>query len=108
MAVENKGAKWLVRIACRGRNALHNRFENLRDTDARLCTRWDCIRGIDCQHRLDLLGDALRVRGGQVNLVDDRDNRKVRIHREVGIRKRLRFDALRCIHNQQCAFTGIQ
>ena len=45
----------------------------------------------------------MRVGGGQVYLVDDREYLKVIVERKVGVRERLRLDALRCVHDQHRA-----
>ena len=42
----------------------------------------------------------MRVGGGQVYLVDDREYFKVVVEREVGVRERLRFNALRRVHDE--------
>ena len=43
---------------------------------------------------------------GQVDLVDDRDDLEVVLDRQIGVRQRLRLDALRRVHEQQRAFAG--
>jgi len=43
---------------------------------------------------LDLPLRLVRLRAGQIDLVDDRDDLQVVLDREVGVRERLRLDAL--------------
>ena len=43
-------------------------------------------------------------RAGQIDLVDDRDDLEIVLDSEVGVRERLRFDALRRVDHQQRAF----
>ncbi len=46
--------------------------------------------------------------GRQINLIDDRDDLKTVVERQIQIRQRLRFDPLAGIDNQYRAFTGLQ
>ena len=43
---------------------------------------------------------------GQIDLVDDRDDLEAVLDGEIGIRERLRFDALRRIDQEQRALAG--
>ena len=61
------------------------------------------VLGRDADDVLDLLLDARRIRGRQVDLVDDRHDLQPRVDREVGVAQRLRLDALRRVHDQQRA-----
>ena len=55
---------------------------------------------------LNLLNGSFRLRAGQIDLVDDRDQLEIVFDRQVSIRQRLRLDALRSIHHQQRPFTS--
>ena len=52
----------------------------------------------------DLSARLFGLRARQIDLVDDRDDLEVVLDGEVGVRQRLRFDALRRIDEQQRAF----
>ena len=66
------------------------------------------VRGVQPDHLLDLLADALRFGRRQVDLVDHRNDFEVVVQRQVGVGERLRFDALRGVHHQQRALAGLQ
>ena len=60
------------------------------------------MRGrVDADHVLDLLANALGLGRGQIDLVEDGDDLVIVVDREVGIRERLRLDALRRVDDQQ-------
>ena len=52
--------------------------------------------------------DALRLGARQVDLVDDGDERQVRLERQVDVGQRLRLDALRGVDDEQRALAGGQ
>ncbi len=54
----------------------------------------------------DLLGDALRLGTGQVDLVHAGDQLEPGVDREVGVGDRLRLDALAGVDHQQRALAG--
>jgi hypothetical protein len=67
----------------------------------------------DVVHRLaeqvgDLLGDALGLGAGQVELVEHRDQLEAVLDREVGVGDGLRLDALRGVDDEQRALAGGQ
>ena len=51
---------------------------------------------------------VLGIGGGQVDLVDDRHDGEVVVHRQVDVGQRLRLDALRRVDDQHGAFAGGQ
>ena len=57
---------------------------------------------------LDLAPGLVGLRARQIDLVDDRDDLEAVLHREVGVRERLRLDALRRVDQQQRALAGGQ
>ncbi len=83
-----------------------------------LSTSGDALAGLgaDPQHVVglaaddlrDLLGVLLRLRRGQVDLVEHRDDVQVVLEREVEVGQRLRLDALRGVDQQQGALAGGQ
>ena len=64
------------------------------------------VAGVDADHVLDLLLDALGLGGGQVDLVEDRDDLVVGVDRLIDVGERLRLDALAGVDHQQRAFAG--
>ena len=52
------------------------------------------MRGVEPDHVLDLLLDAVGVGGGQVDLVEHRQDLEVVVERLVDVGERLRLDAL--------------
>ncbi len=57
---------------------------------------------------LDLFANAFRLGRRQIDLVDHRNDFQIVVQRQVGIRQRLRFHALRRVHHQQRAFARLQ
>ena len=55
---------------------------------------------------VNLAARLLGLRARQIDLVDDRNDLEVVLDRQVGVGQRLRFDALRGVHQQQRAFAG--
>ena len=91
-----------------GGTRLHDGFENVFDADALLGAGENGVAGVEADHLLDLLADALGLGGRQIDLVDDRDDLEVVVQRQIGIGERLRFHALRRVHHQQRAFARLQ
>ena len=83
-------------------------FQHKINAYARLCRNWHSIGSIKADHILDLLFDAIRLCGGQINLIEHRHNFMAGIEGLIDIGKGLRFNALRGIDNKQRAFTGCQ
>ncbi len=54
----------------------------------------------------DLFDCFFGLSPGQIDLIDHGNEFEVVFNRKVGIRERLRLDALRSIDDEQCAFTG--
>ncbi len=63
-------------------------------------------RGVEADHLLDLLLDALGLGGRQVDLVEDRHDLVVGVDRLVDVGERLRLDALRGVDDQERALAG--
>ena len=62
--------------------------------------------GIQTQLRVDLFDDPFHVGRGEVDLVDDGNNREVMLHRQVEVGKRLGLDALGGVDQKQDPFAG--
>ena len=79
-------------------------FEDVVDPDAGLGAGAHGVGGVDADDVLDLVDDALRIGGRQVDLVQDRHDRDALLDRRVAVGDRLRLDALRRVDDQQRAF----
>ncbi len=93
-------------VATRRRHLLHHHLQNFRDADAGLGRGTHRIAGIEADDVLDFLRHPVRVGGGQVDLVQHRDDFDAEIDRGIAVGHGLRFHALRGIHHQQRAFAG--
>ncbi len=100
---ERRGA-----VALGRRDLPDDRFQDLVDADAGLGAREHRLAGVDADHVLDLRAHLLGLRGGQVDLVDHRHDLMVVLDALVDVRQRLRFHALRGVHDQQRAFACSQ
>ena len=80
--------------------ARDDRLEDLWDARAVLGRREDDLLARDREHVLQLIDDRVRVRGRQVDLVEDRDEREVLAQREVDVGERLGLDALRRVDDE--------
>ncbi len=101
--VENQCLQRGVGIALRRGQPVDDRFENLVDPRALLGAREDRVARVEADDFLDLTLRFVGLRARQVDLVDDRDDLEAVLDREVGIRERLGFHALRRVDNQQRA-----
>ena len=66
----------------------------------------DGFAGVEADDVLDLGLDLVGLGGGEVDLVDDRDDLVVVLDRLVDVGQGLRLDALRGVDHQQRAFAG--
>ena len=66
------------------------------------------VHGRDADDVLDLLRDPVGVSGGEVDLVDDRDDLEVVVDREVGVGQRLGLNPLGGVHHQHRPLAGGQ
>ncbi len=85
---------------------MNNRFEDFVDADARLGTGNNCIAGIQADNLLNLLADAIRIRTGQVDFIENREHLEVFIDGKIDIGEGLSFDTLGRINDQQSTLTG--
>ncbi len=87
---------------------MHDRLEDLVDAGALLRAREDRAIGIETDDLFDLPLGLVRLRAGQVDLVHDRDDLETVVDREIRVGERLRFHALRRVHQQQGPFARRQ
>jgi hypothetical protein len=107
-AVQQQHPQRLVRVADGRRHLGHHRLEDLDDPLPLLGRGEDRLRGVDADDLFDLAPHVLRIGGRQVDLVDDRHDGEVVVHRQVNVGQRLRLDPLRGVDHQDGAFAGGQ
>src|SRR4051794_3391219 len=82
-AVDEHGLQGRVGVALGGRDLVDDGLEDFLDADAGLRAGEDGAAGIEADDLLDLLADAFRVGGGEVDLVDDGDDLVVVLDRLI-------------------------
>ena len=95
-----------IRVALRRRQLLDDGFQHALDVDAGLGRDRHGLRGVDADHLLDLLLDPVRIGGGQVDLVEDRDDLVVGVDGLIDVGERLGLDALGGVDHQERALAG--
>ena len=90
-----------IRIAARRGQAGDDSLKHLIDAKAGLGGNLHSVGGVQADHVLDLLADAVRLGGGQVDLVENRNDLVIVVERLVDVGERLRFHALAGVHHQQ-------
>jgi len=81
-------------------------FEHFVDARAHLRAGEQRMIAVEADDLRDLPARLLRLRAGQIDLVDDRDDLEVVLDREIRVRQRLRLHALRRVDQQQRPFAG--
>ena len=104
IGVEDERTQWCILLSYWSWDRIDDRFEQVLDAGASLATGKDGIIGRKSERVLDLGAHALRISCWKVDLIDERDDLKVGIHRHHGVRDRLRFDALRGIDHEHRTF----
>ena len=95
-------------VALRRRQARDDGFEHALDIEAGLGRDGDGVGRVEPDHLLDLLPDALRLGGGQIDLVEHRHDLMTGVERVIDVGQRLRLDALRRVDDQQRSFARRQ
>ena len=108
VAVEDEALDRSGRVARRGRDALDDRLEDVRDTRAVLGAGEDDLLARDGEDVLELIDDRVGVGRREVDLVEDRDEGEVLAEGEVDVRERLRLDALGRVDDEDGALAGLQ
>ena len=106
--VKDKGLQWRILIPFRCRNALDDGIEDFLNANAGFRRSQHRIRGIQTNGVFNFFLYAVRVSTGQVNLIDDRHDFQIIFKCHIDVSQRLRFHALRRIHDQQRPFAGSQ
>ena len=104
--IENQRLQRRFRRARRRRNARDDRFQHRFHAEAAFGADQQRVGRGNRQDVFDLRLRFLGLRGGQIDLVDDRNDGEIVLRREERIGDGLRFDALAGVHDQQRAFAG--
>ncbi len=104
--IEDQRLQRRVRIAFRRRHIAHDCFQNFGDAFAGLGAGENRVVSFQADEVFDLFDCFFRFGARQIDLVDDRNQLEIVFDREISVRERLRFDALRSIDDQQRAFAG--
>ena len=102
--IENQRLQRIFRAAFGRRHASDDGFENLFDAESAFCADQQGVLRRNREHGFDLFFCEIRLCGGQIDLIDHRQNRQVVARCEKGICHRLGFHALARIDHQQRAF----
>ena len=105
-AVDQQRLEGGIAVALGRRQALHDGFQHGGDVLARLGGDGNGARGIDADHILDLLLDAVGVGGRQVHLVENGQDLEVVVDGLVDVGERLRLHALAGVDHQHRALAG--
>ena len=106
--VEDHRAGGRVGVALRRRHLTHHVVEQVGDALPGLAGHAQHVAGFAADDVGDLARVAVRVGGGQVDLVEHRDDVQVAIQRQVEVGQRLRLDALGGVDQQHRALAGLQ
>jgi hypothetical protein len=106
--VDQQGLQGRVFVALGRRQAGDDGFQHVVDAQAGLGAGQHGVGGVDADHVLDLGAHAVGLGGGQVDLVEDRDDLVVVVDGLIDIGQGLGFDALRGVDDQQRALAGGQ
>ena len=104
ITVEDKRFERRVVVALRRRNEFHYLFENLIDVDSVFCGNSRGVRAVESDNVLDFLSRSVGVGGGEVDFVDYGYYFQIVVESEIAVRERLRFDALRCVYDENSPF----
>ncbi len=85
---------------------MDDRFEHVRHAETAFRADGQGVLGGNRQHGLDLLFDVFRLRGGQVDLVDYRNDGEIVARCQERVGDGLRLDSLARVDDEQRAFAG--
>ena len=106
--VEDHGAGRGLGVAVRGRDGLDDPVEQLGHALAGLARDLEDVVDVAADEGGDLLGVLLRLGGGQVDLVEDRDDGQVPLDGHVEVGQGLGLDALGGVDQEDRALAGGQ
>ncbi len=108
VGVEDQGFQRGLGIARGGLQAGDDGLQDRLDADAFLGGNQKGGFRVQAEILLDLILDAVDLRRGQVDFVDDRDDVQVVLHGQIEVGQGLGFDPLAGVHEQQGPFAGGQ
>ena len=108
LAVENQGLQGGVGVSLGGGDVLHDVLQHGGDVDPHLGGDLRGVQGGQADDVLHLLLGFGRVGGGQVDLVEHRQDLQVVLQSQVGVGQGLGLHALGGVHHQHRALTGGQ
>ena len=108
MRVKDERLQRRIEWSARRRDALHERLQDLWDPLPLFRRREDHLFAWDRERLLQLVHHRLRVRGGEVDLVEYRDDDESHLHGQVHVGERLRLNPLARVHHKDCAVAGLQ
>jgi hypothetical protein len=106
--VEDQRAGGRLGVADGRRDRLDHVVEQLAHAHAGLARHPQHVGRVTADQAGQLLGELLRLRRGQVDLVEHRDDVQVVVHRQVEVGQRLRLDALGGVDQQDRALARLQ
>ncbi len=106
LRIEDESAQGRRGVAARRWHQPHDGLEQVAGAGAFLSGGEQDFVAAEADDVADLLGDALRVGAGEVDLVDHGNDRKIVLHRDVDVGDRLRLDALRGVDDEDGALAG--
>src|SRR3954464_3953243 len=106
VGVVDQRTQWSVLVTFRRRHLPHDFFQQLTDADAFLGTDEEDCALLDAEEIGNFFSALLGLGTGKIDLVPNGDDLQPRVHRQQQIRKRLRFDSLRSIDDQDRALAG--
>ena len=107
-AVDQQGLERRLGVALGRRQARHDRLQHGLDVLAGLGRDRDGVRGVESDHLLDLLLDAVGIGSRQVDLVEDGQDLEIVVERLVDVGERLRLHPLARIDDQHGALASRQ
>src|SRR5882724_7338971 len=93
--------------AARRRDALYYGLEQLGHVGAFLGGDAEDLLRLRADELVQLLRAAVRLRTGEVDLIEDGDDLEPGIHRQEQVGERLRLDPLRRVHHEDRALTRL-
>ena len=106
--IENQRFERSVFVAGRRGDLADGGFQHVLNVEPRFRGNGGAVLGGNADDFFDLAAASHDVGGRKVDLVDDGDDFKVRVHGKVGVGKRLGFDPLGCVHHEQSALAGVE
>ena len=108
VGIEDEGPERRIGLAPRRRDSGDHRFQQLGNAGALLGRDGQDLLPAGADEIHDLLGPALRLRPGEIDLVEDRDDLEPRVHGQKEVGQGLGLHALGGVDHQDRAFAGGQ